>query len=58
MYKTSDTRHLFNHKLRDQSRTIPVVEENPSKVSCRRRIEDILEMRRINAEHNLKDLMN
>ncbi|HHY0482689.1 PA3496 family putative envelope integrity protein [Vibrio parahaemolyticus] len=53
MYKTSDERHLFNHKLRDQSRTIPIVEANPTKVNCRRRIEDILEQRRLQSDFEL-----
>lgn len=53
MYRTSDERHLLNHKQRDQSRTIPIVKVNPDKVQCRRRIEDILEQRRLNAEFEL-----
>lgn len=53
MYRTSDERHLLNHKQRDKSRTIPVVKVNPDKVHCHRRIEDILEQRRINADFEL-----
>lgn len=53
MCRTSDERHLLNHKQRDKSRTIPIVKVNPDKVHCRRRIEDILEQRRINADFEL-----
>ncbi|MFL0825214.1 hypothetical protein [Vibrio parahaemolyticus] len=53
MYRTSDERHLLNHKQRDKSRAIPIVKVNPDKVHCRRRIEDILEQRRINADFEL-----
>ncbi|HCG9453605.1 TPA: hypothetical protein NJ656_004445 [Vibrio parahaemolyticus] len=53
MYRTSDERHLLNYKQRDKSRTIPIVKVNPDKVHCRRRIEDILEQRRINADFEL-----
>ncbi|MCG6428431.1 hypothetical protein [Vibrio parahaemolyticus] len=53
MYRTSDERHLLNHKQRDKSRTIPIVKVNPDKVHCRRRIEDILKQRRINADFEL-----
>ncbi|HAS6087810.1 TPA: hypothetical protein I7120_22260 [Vibrio vulnificus] len=53
MYRTSDERHLLNHKQRDKSRTIPIVKVNPDKVHCRRRIEGILEQRRINADFEL-----
>ncbi|UTZ44667.1 hypothetical protein [Vibrio campbellii] len=53
MYRTSDERHLLNHKQWDKSCTIPIVKVNPDKVNCRRRIEDILEQRRINADFEL-----
>lgn len=41
MYKTSDPRHVHNHKLKERERTGPIVEVNMSKVDARRRIEDI-----------------
>ncbi|MBY7933431.1 hypothetical protein KW447_20955 [Vibrio fluvialis] len=53
MYRTSDERHILNHKQRDHSRTIPLVKANPDKVSRRRRIEDILEQRRLDGLFNL-----
>jgi len=43
MYRTSDPRHIHNHKVMDTSRTVPIVEVSPDKVSTRRRIEDIEE---------------
>ncbi|MDE5179921.1 hypothetical protein [Vibrio fluvialis] len=43
MYRTSDPRHIHNRKVMDNSRTVPIVEVNPDKVSTRRRIEDIEE---------------
>lgn len=49
MYRTSDDRHLFNRKLRQQSRTIPKVQVNPKSVSVRRSIEEIQEQRRLKA---------